>query len=148
MTGVSHAFVEALRAAAPTAVVERDVPLARFTTMRVGGPADVLASVSSARDAEALVGVARAHGVPVTVLGGGSNVLVADAGVRGLTLRIHGGEIVAGGCRTACAPMRASPSTGSCDGWSAAVSPGSRRGPARRAPWAVPSAATRTSRGA
>jgi UDP-N-acetylmuramate dehydrogenase len=94
MTGVSHAFVEALRVAAPTAVIERDVPLARFTTMRVGGPADVLASTSSAHDAEVLVGVARAHGVPVTVLGGGSNVLVADAGVRGMTLRIHGGEIV------------------------------------------------------
>ena len=94
MTGVCDAFVEALRAVAPTAVVERDVPLARLTTMRVGGPADVLASVSSARDAEALVGVARAHGVPVTVLGGGSNVLVSDAGVRGLTLRIHGGDII------------------------------------------------------
>jgi len=94
MTGVSHEFVEALRAAAPTAVIEREAPLARFTTMRVGGPADVLASVSSTRDAEVLVGVARAHRVPVTVLGGGSNVLVSDAGVRGLTLRIHGGDVI------------------------------------------------------
>jgi UDP-N-acetylmuramate dehydrogenase len=38
--------------------------------------------------------------VPVTALGGGSNVLIADAGVRGLTLRIHGGEIVEDGSRT------------------------------------------------
>ena len=89
---MSDALVEALRAAAPAATVERDAPLATLTTMRVGGPADVLASVSSSSDAVAVVGVARAHGVPVTVLGGGSNVIVADAGVRGLTLRIHGGE--------------------------------------------------------
>ena len=87
------AFVDALREAAPTATIEQGAPLARFTTMRVGGPADVLVSLSSPSDVAAVVGVARAHGVPVTVLGGGSNVLVADAGIRGLTLRIHGGEV-------------------------------------------------------
>jgi UDP-N-acetylmuramate dehydrogenase len=36
---------------------------------------------------------ARTAGVPVTILGGGSNVLVADAGVRGLVIRLHGGEV-------------------------------------------------------
>jgi UDP-N-acetylmuramate dehydrogenase len=56
--------------------------------------------VSSARDAVAVVEVARANGVPVTVLGGGSNVIVADGGVRGLTLRIHGGEIALDGPHT------------------------------------------------
>ncbi len=93
MSGVSDAFVAALRDAAPAATVERDAPLARITTMRVGGPADVLASAASARDVVALVSVARAFGVPVTLLGGGSNVLVSDAGVRGLTVRLHGGAI-------------------------------------------------------
>jgi UDP-N-acetylmuramate dehydrogenase len=97
MTGVTDAFIDAVRAAAPSATVDRDVPLDRFTTMRVGGRADVLASVSSARDVLAAVEVARAHGVSVTVLGGGSNVIIADAGVRGLTLRIHGGDIALDG---------------------------------------------------
>lgn len=87
------AFVDALRDAAPAATIERGAPLARLTTMRVGGPADVLVSLGSPRDVAAVVGVARAHGVPVTLLGGGSNVLVADEGIRGLTLRIHGGDV-------------------------------------------------------
>lgn len=87
------AFVRALRDAAPAVVIDTDVPLARFTTMRIGGSADVLASVSSEDDIVALAGVARRHGVPITLLGGGSNVIVADAGIRGLTLRVHGGAI-------------------------------------------------------
>lgn len=87
------ALVDALRAAAPSAVIDRQVPLARLTTMRVGGPADLLVTVAAPEAVAAVVGVARAHGVPVTVLGGGSNVLVSDEGIRGLTLRIHGGDI-------------------------------------------------------
>lgn len=94
MTTVSDALVDALRAAAPTAAVDRNVSLARFTTMRVGGAADVLVTASSARDIIAVTAVARDHGVPVTLLGGGSNVVVADAGIRGVTIRIHGGEVL------------------------------------------------------
>ena len=44
----SDTFVEALRTAAPAATVERDAPLARLTTLRVGGTADLLVSVASA----------------------------------------------------------------------------------------------------
>ncbi len=72
----------------------RDAPLGPLTTMRVGGTADLLVGVSAPRDAQAVVRLAAAFGVPVTVLGGGSNVLVADAGIRGLTLRMHGGDIL------------------------------------------------------
>ena len=84
----------ALAAEVPGARVDVDAPLARLTTMRVGGPADVLISVGSPQQAIAVARVARAHGAPITVLGGGSNVLVADRGVRGLVLRMHGGEVV------------------------------------------------------
>ena len=45
---LSRTFVEALRTAAPAATVERDAPLARLTTLRVGGTADLLVSVASA----------------------------------------------------------------------------------------------------
>ena len=76
--------------------VGRDVPLAPLTTFKVGGPADWLVAV---RDATEICATRsqwpRAHGMPVTVLGGGSNVLVADAGIRGLVVRLHGGDVTA-----------------------------------------------------
>ena len=75
--------------------VERDVPLASFTTFKVGGPADWFVRAHRAGDVKAALAAARADGLPVTVLGGGSNVLVADAGVRGLVIRVHGGDVTA-----------------------------------------------------
>ncbi len=62
------------------------VPLAEYTTLRVGGPADVLAMPTRSERLAALVADAHAHGVPVTILGGGSNVLVLDGGIRGLVV--------------------------------------------------------------
>lgn len=73
--------------------IQRQAPLAGYTTFKVGGPADWLFHARSAEQVRAAVAVARADGVPVTVLGGGSNVLIADAGVRGLVVRIHGGDV-------------------------------------------------------
>lgn len=87
-------IAEQLRRAAPSAQVETGAALARFTTMRVGGVADVLVTVASPSDAVAVIRTARERGVSVTPLGGGSNVLVADAGVPGLVLRWHGGQVV------------------------------------------------------
>ena len=66
-----------------------DAPLAPLTTFRVGGPADWLADVASEEELAALVTDARAADVPVSVLGGGSNVLVADAGVPGVVIRLR-----------------------------------------------------------
>jgi UDP-N-acetylmuramate dehydrogenase len=60
--------------------------LSRHTTSRIGGPADLLVEAASASDLRDLVLEARRRSVPVLVLGGGANVLVSDAGVRGLTL--------------------------------------------------------------
>lgn len=67
--------------------------LAPLTTFKVGGPADVLLETRTADELMEAVRIARAGGAPVTVIGGGSNVLVADAGVRGLVIRPRGGEI-------------------------------------------------------
>jgi UDP-N-acetylmuramate dehydrogenase len=74
--------------------VGANVALAPLTTFRVGGPADWLVEVGSSADLRQALRLAHLHGVAVTVIGGGSNVLVADRGVRGLTVRVHGGEIV------------------------------------------------------
>ncbi len=73
--------------------VQEQAPLAAYTTFKVGGPADWLFHARSAEDVRAAIASARSDGIPVTVLGGGSNVLVADAGVRGLVIRIHGGDV-------------------------------------------------------
>ncbi len=61
-------------------------PLARYTTARLGGPADVLVEATSAEDLKDIVMAARKFGVPLTILGGGANVLVSDAGLRGLVI--------------------------------------------------------------
>ncbi len=71
----------------------RRVPLARFTTFKVGGPADWFAEPASADETIAALQLAYDACVPVTVLGGGSNVLVGDRGIRGLVLRPRGGKV-------------------------------------------------------
>ena len=88
------AVYEALRRCAPDVGVSAEVPLAPLTTFRVGGPADLLVTVSTEPQAVAVAACARAAGLPLVALGGGSNVLVADAGIRGVVLRFHGGDIV------------------------------------------------------
>lgn len=64
----------------------RDEPLARFTTMRVGGPADLFVVAHNAFELRALVRFARARTVPYRVLGRGSNLVISDAGIRGLVI--------------------------------------------------------------
>ena len=77
--------------------VRANVSLAPLTTFRVGGPADWLVETRSADEIVAALRLARAAEVPATILGGGSNVLVADRGVRGLVIRTRGGEVRAEG---------------------------------------------------
>src|SRR5207248_10570945 len=73
--------------------VGRNVPLKGLTTFRVGGPADWLMDTHSSKEIVTALALARRAGVPVTVLGGGSNVLIADTGVRGLVIRPRRGNI-------------------------------------------------------
>ena len=73
------------------AVIEpaRDVSLARLTTVRTGGLADHFAAAGSRRELLELLGWARERGLAVHVVGSGSNLLVADAGVRGLVIKLE-----------------------------------------------------------
>jgi UDP-N-acetylmuramate dehydrogenase len=75
--------------------VKAQEPLAGYTTFRVGGPADWLVEPRNSDEILAALRLARDAGVPVTLLGGGSNVLVSDRGIRGLVLRPRGGEVAA-----------------------------------------------------
>ena len=67
--------------------LEADVPLAPLTTLRVGGPADRLAAPATIDELVDLLRLASDADVPVLMLGKGSDIVVADAGVRGLVLR-------------------------------------------------------------
>jgi UDP-N-acetylmuramate dehydrogenase len=65
-----------------------DEPLKRYTAWKIGGPADALLEPKSVEDLISATEKAREHDVPVTILGGGTNVLVRDGGIRGLTIRL------------------------------------------------------------
>ncbi len=91
MSGFRHE----LEAAFGRSRVAADAPLAPLTTFKVGGPAEWFVEPRDSDELVLALRVAHQHHVPVTLLGGGSNVLVADAGVRGLVLRPRGGEIAA-----------------------------------------------------
>ncbi len=67
----------------------RDVPLAPFTTWRIGGPAELLAIPGDRRDVELAVRGAEEAGIAWRVLGNGSNLLVRDRGVPGLVIRVR-----------------------------------------------------------
>jgi UDP-N-acetylmuramate dehydrogenase len=84
--------------------VERGYPLSRLTTVRTGGPAELFARAGSADALAELLAWAGAAGMHVNVVGSGSNLLVADAGVAGLTVKLDGGlaEIEVEGTRLVC----------------------------------------------
>src|SRR3954451_23085837 len=82
-----------MRAAFGNERLRVEVPMAPFTTFRVGGPAEWLIETRNSAEIEAALAIARAARVPTTLLGGGSNVLIADAGVRGLVIRTRGGDV-------------------------------------------------------
>lgn len=83
----SEDFTHALVAIVGADRVLRHAPLGDFTTFRTGGPADWLVEPRSPDALAGVVVAARERDLPVTLLGGGSNVLVADEGVRGLVVR-------------------------------------------------------------
>ncbi len=82
-------FADLSRVMEDTTVLRRDEPLAKRTTLRVGGPADVFVEPSRDEELTAVLELAWVHSVPVFVLGRGSNLLVRDGGIRGLVLSLQ-----------------------------------------------------------
>ena len=70
--------------------VAADYPLARLTTIRTGGRGDYFARIGSDASLEEILGWAGAEGIEVGVVGSGSNLLIADAGFRGLVIKLDG----------------------------------------------------------
>lgn len=79
--------------------LREDVSLAPLTTIKVGGPADYFAAVTAVEQLRHLVRWARDVSLPYFVLGGGSNILISDAGIRGLVIHNRCRDV-----RVACIP--------------------------------------------
>jgi UDP-N-acetylmuramate dehydrogenase len=97
--GFRGGFIEALRTSFPAPSspddrmaleVEADAPLSRRTTFGIGGPADVLVSAKNEAQVQGVLAAARDADASVFVLGGGSNLLVGDGGIRGVVLTLEG----------------------------------------------------------
>ncbi|HUG19139.1 MAG TPA: UDP-N-acetylmuramate dehydrogenase [Planctomycetaceae bacterium] len=69
-------------------ILKADEPLAKYTWMKVGGPAQYLAEPRSVEELQALVTLCHEQQIPVHLLGGGSNLLVRDDGVSGVVLKL------------------------------------------------------------
>jgi UDP-N-acetylmuramate dehydrogenase len=66
--------------------IRREIPLAHYTAARLGGPAEVLLEVRSVNELAQAISLLWEEGLKFVLLGGGSNVLVSDAGIRGVVL--------------------------------------------------------------
>jgi UDP-N-acetylmuramate dehydrogenase len=65
-------------------------PLAPLTSIRIGGPADALVRIETVSALRCLQAVAREHAIPLFILGGGSNLLIRDGGIRGIVVLLRG----------------------------------------------------------
>lgn len=72
----------------PETVVKEHEPLARYTSFKIGGPAELLLLPQTASDIPPLLAILNRCGVPVHILGGGTNLLIPDQGVSGVVLKV------------------------------------------------------------
>lgn len=70
----------------PESAIRLDEPMARHTTFAIGGPADVYVEPQTEAELAAVLRLTQSENLPLTILGGGSNVLVRDGGIRGITI--------------------------------------------------------------
>jgi UDP-N-acetylmuramate dehydrogenase len=93
LTQSSDAFRAQMAARFGEERVRVEEPLARYTTFKVGGPAEWFFEARTSDEIVDALRIAHATGVRVTLLGGGSNVLIGDRGIRGVVIRPRGGVI-------------------------------------------------------
>jgi UDP-N-acetylmuramate dehydrogenase len=79
----------------PNLTVSRDTPLSRYTRFGIGGPADLYAETDSVEAFIGAMSTARDSGLPTMVIGGGTNLIVSDAGFRGIVLRYRADALLA-----------------------------------------------------
>ena len=70
--------------------LKKDEPMERYTSFRIGGPCDVMATPKSEEDLVRLIRFLRRERIRTTVIGNATNLLVSDAGIRGVVVRVFG----------------------------------------------------------
>jgi UDP-N-acetylmuramate dehydrogenase len=83
----------------PDLAVSTHTRLSEHTRFGIGGPADIFAETSSAEAFVRALAAARASGLATVVIGGGTNLVVSDAGFRGIVLRFRASRLMAANCR-------------------------------------------------
>ena len=98
---MTEAFIHRILEAAGTGAVRTGEPMEKHTTFRIGGPADLFVRPESAEQCVNVLRICREAEVPFFVLGNGSNLLVSDAGYRGVILQLDQNfqEYSVDGCR-------------------------------------------------
>ncbi|MFZ5535424.1 MAG: UDP-N-acetylmuramate dehydrogenase [Patescibacteria group bacterium] len=79
--------------------VKEQEPLARYTTFKIGGPADYFYEAKTKEEFITAVSLARATGLPLFVMGGGTNILIGDRGIRGIVIKNSSQAITIRGIR-------------------------------------------------
>lgn len=80
-------FLQKIKEQIPQDRILLQAPMSEHTTIRIGGPADILVTAQSAREIAFLVTCANEYHIPMMMLGNGSNLLVKDGGIRGLVVQ-------------------------------------------------------------
>ena len=80
-------FLQKIRERIPQDRILLQAPMSEHTTIRIGGPADILVTAQSAQEIAFLVSCAKEYHIPMMMLGNGSNLLVKDGGIRGLVVK-------------------------------------------------------------
>lgn len=84
----AQSICKALQQQQPSLECRTEAPLAPYSTVKIGGPADVLVITKTTDELVSTATYARAHSIPLTILGWGANTLISDEGIRGIVV-IH-----------------------------------------------------------
>lgn len=75
-------------------LIQKDYPLAPLSTYKIGGPAEFFVAVSSQEELKGAIVWAKEHSRPITILGGGSNILIHDQGIKGLVIKLNNNTVI------------------------------------------------------
>lgn len=73
--------------------IQQNIPLAPYTTVKIGGPADFFIHTQNTQEFLKAINYGQKNNLPITILGNGSNVLISDSGIRGLVIKNDSQEI-------------------------------------------------------
>lgn len=84
---------EDLQKRMPTLEIKKDEIMAKYTSFKVGGKADILIKINKIEELEYILKYVKEKDIPLTIIGNGSNLLVKDNGIRGITIKLDFNEI-------------------------------------------------------